>query len=144
MLLSSTEMKPRVRLTFSSLSVNMLPTSSPLNHQVPRSHTHTLHLPFTILTLWAIADYQRSTTNTGPRTTTKFEMVPSSQVSKPDGTMLSQFSNPTTRSLTIWTTGLNRGLARRKYPRGLGNGNMDSRRVLRVVRRLGESRCLIQ
>jgi len=81
------------------------------------------------------SDDQRSTTNTGLRTTTKSETALSSPVSKPDGTTPSQSSSPTTRSLTIWISGPSRGLVRRKYPRVLGSGNMDSERASKVVRR---------
>jgi hypothetical protein len=40
----------------------------------------------------------------------------------------------------IWITGLNRGLVRRKCPRELGSGNMDSKRVSSVASELEEIR----
>jgi hypothetical protein len=66
----------------------------------------------------------------------KSETVHTSQDSRLDGTMPFQSLNPITRFLVIWSNGPSRGLGRRRFPRELGNGNMDSSRVLRLVRRL--------
>ena len=79
---------------------------------------------------------QRNTTSTGLRTAMKSETVPTSQVSRLDGTTPSRSLSPTTRSLVIWTIGPSRGLGKRRFPREPGSGNMDSRRVFRLVRRL--------
>jgi hypothetical protein len=81
-------------------------------------------------------DNQRSTTNTGPRTTMKSETAPFSPRSKPDGTTPLQFSIPTTRSPTIWIIGPSRGLLRRKCRKELGSGNMGSGRASRLASRL--------
>jgi hypothetical protein len=107
--------------------------ASPLSMSQSHHQSHPRPLSNTYETKF---DDQKSTTNTGPRTTMKSETAPFSPDSKPDGTTPSQSSSPITRSLAIWITGPSRGLVRRKYPRELGSGNMGSGRASRLASRL--------
>jgi hypothetical protein len=139
-------MKPRVRAfsfpfprhhSSSSTTAPIPPSISLIYLVISLIPSFTHHsFPRTAPTDQPQPDHQRSTTNTGLRTITKSETAPSSPVSKPDGMTLLQSSSPITRSLTIWITGLNRGLVRRKYRRELGSGNMDSKRVSSVASEL--------
>jgi hypothetical protein len=84
----------------------------------------------------SLADDQRNTTNTGPRTAIKFEMELTFPVSRPDGMMPLRYLLPIIRFPMIWMVGPNRGLLRRNSLRGLGSGNMDTRRVSGLLSKL--------